>query len=954
MIKKSFVFLVFLSVCFGIVASEKEPENYSSNSIWSEPKLMQATKFDISMPLRLMAPKPIVAQAKRGGHLKDPGQVQTLNANGESFDVEISSAQTQLGPTPIPEPTISFQALTNIAGVSPPDPNGDVGLDYVVVMSNLSFQIYTKDGVSAFGPAANNTLWEGFGGDCENDNSGDPVVLFDQIANRWILSQFTSSGPEFFNCVAVSETSDPTGSYYRWAVSNGTKFPDYPKYGVWTDGYYISTRDFDGPYVSVGVYALKREDMVAGNPNPTIVYMFEDRTSNSWRVGDGLLPADIDGSILPPLGAPQYFLGTMDDGASYGAAEDALLLWQYDVDFDTPENSTFTLTDTLSIGPFDTIFPCSGGRSCIPQKDTSNEIDIQSYRQRPLHRLAYRNFGSHESLVANQSVEAAAGIGGVRWWEIRNPSTAPILHQEGTYAPGVNDNIHRWMGSIAMDGEGNIGLAYSASGDDLFPSIRYTGRLAGDPLGTMSLGEGSIVEGSGSQTSSERWGDYTSLTVDPIDDCTFWHVNQYYETSSGSGWVLRAGAFKFDECGTPGFYLRADSPEQNICVGSDVNYNITVGSISGFDSPVTMSDMSVPVPASSSFDVNPVSGLPSSTMYNITNTASLLNGSYSIDVFGSAAGADDKSITLGLNVYEAVPDMPILTIPADNATNIDLMPSLNWTGDNTIEYTIELATDIDFNNIIYTGNTTGNTIVPTVVLATNTHYYWRVRANNTCGDGNYSATFTFRTVPAPGDCKDGVLSVSNYSTGFENGLSGWTTDGLIGNNVWSISTQSVNSGTNSVMAVDVSSTSDQVLTSPAILLPTNQAPLTLQFWNQQSLEDRFEGCYDGGILEVSTDNGQTFNQIPNSKMLTDPYDGAFSSGNPLSGQNAWCGDPQDWLNSIVDLEDYAGETVNFRFRLTTDGSVSRDGWFIDDVRVKSCVLLEDDIIYKDGFEQQPN
>ena len=240
--------------------------------------------------------------------------------------------------------------------------------------------------------------------------------------------------------------------------------------------------------------------MVAGNPNPAIVYMFEDRTTNPWRVGGGLLPADIDGNALPPLGTPQYFLGTMDDGAGYNAAEDALLLWQYDVDFDTPSNSTFTLTDTLPIADFDTVFPCSSGRSCIPQKNTSNLVDIQSYRQRPLHRLAYRNFGSHESLVANQSVEADTGIGGVRWWEIRSPGSNPEIYQEGTYAPGVNDNIHRWMGSIAMDAEGNIGLAYSASGTDLFPAARYTGRLVGDTLGQMTLGEASIVEGTGSQT----------------------------------------------------------------------------------------------------------------------------------------------------------------------------------------------------------------------------------------------------------------------------------------------------------------------------------------------------------------------------------------------------------------------------------------------------------------------
>ncbi len=949
--KKTSLFVILICTFTGLIATEKETNNPQTQPEMSTGSYKHATKFDISMPLRLMVPKPIVSQDKRGGHLKDPGTILGSNSNEQNLESGVDVTQTQLGPQSIPDPLVSFKALTNIAGVSPPDANGDVGLDNVVVMSNLSFQIHSKAGVSVLGPMANNTLWSGFGGDCETDNSGDPVVLYDQIANRWILSQFTSSGPEFFNCVAVSETSDPTGSYYRWAISNGTKFPDYPKYGVWTDGYYISTRDFDGPYVSVGVYALKREDMVAGNPTPAIVYMFEDRTSNPWRVGDGLLPADIDGSVMPPDGAPQYFLGTMDDGASYGAAEDALLLWEYDVDFDTPANSTFTLVETISIGAFDTVFPCGGGRGCVPQKNTSNKVDIQSYRQRPLHRLAYRNFGSHESLVANQSVEAATGIGGVRWWEIRDPSTSPVLHQEGTFAPGINDNIHRWMGSIAMDAEGNIGLAYSASGTDLFPAARYTGRLVGDTIGQMTLGEASIVEGTGSQTSSQRWGDYTSLTVDPIDDCTFWHINQYYETSSGSGWVLRAGAFKFDECGDPGFYLRADNPVQNICVNSDANYGITIGSISGYTDPVTLTDMNLPATATSSFSQNPIYVLPGSSTYSVTNTSGLTNGSYEITINGAGIAVDDKSLTLDLNVFETVPDVPALVSPADNAVGVDVLPSLNWTGNNGMDYTVELATDDGFTNIIYTGNLTGNTVVPDLELTTNTSYYWRVKSNNSCGDSSYSATFTFKTKLAPGDCGDDLLTAINYSTGFESGLNGWSVDALIGNNSWAITTQNIHSGKNAVKATDVSSSTDKVLISPLIQLPAIQAGPTLQFWNYQDMEDRTGGCYDGGLLEISTDNGQTFNEVTSDKMYTDPYDGPFSSGNPLPGRDAWCGSPQDWLNSIVDLSDYASQAVMFRFRLTTDGSVSADGWNIDDVKVQSCVLLEDDIIFENDFEE---
>jgi hypothetical protein len=176
------------------------------------------------------------------------------------------------------------------------------------------------------------------------------------------------------------------------------------------------------------------------------------------------------------------------------------------------------------VAAFDSIFPCApGARECIPQPGTAQKIDHLGYRQRPLHRAAYRNFGTHESIVTNQSVEAAPGISGIRWWEIRSPNAAPAIFQQGTYAPGITDGIHRWMGSIAQDQQGNMALGYSASNSAVFPSVWYTGRLVGDALGTMPQGEGSFVNGLGSQTSTAaRWGDYTAMTVDPVDDCTFW------------------------------------------------------------------------------------------------------------------------------------------------------------------------------------------------------------------------------------------------------------------------------------------------------------------------------------------------------------------------------------------------------------------------------------------------
>ncbi|MCB1583770.1 MAG: fibronectin type III domain-containing protein, partial [Xanthomonadales bacterium] len=864
------IFCASSCLVLGLAMADKPGSNTSNGTPTPlVPQVKSVVKFDVSMPMHMMTPKPIVGKDKRGGSMIDPGEMS--NDSSDQPFVEDGALQSVMGALPGPVKVADFFAMDNIAGVSPPDPAGDVGPNHYVAMTNLFFAVFDKAGTVLYGPAANNTVWSGFGGACEAENSGDPIVLYDQISDRWLLSQFTSAGPDYYNCVAVSTTPDPTGSYYRWAVRNNGSgsdlFPDYPKYGVWSDGFYISTRDFDSGYAGVGVYALKRDDIVNGVPNPTIIYFFVDRSTDPWQVGDGLLPADIDGSTLPPPGSPQYFVGTMDDGGPYGAAQDAISFWEFHADFDTPANSTFTRTAIIPIASYDTQYPCGGGRNCIPQAGTTNLVDIQSYRQRALHRLAYRNFGTHESLVTNQSVEAAPSVGGIRWWEIRDPDNSPTLYQEGTYAPGVNDGIHRWMASIAMDQEGNMGLAYSASSSSINPAIRFTGRLASDALGVMDRTEGSIIDGTGSQTTNQRWGDYTSTNIDPVDDCTFWHVNEYYD-SNGGDWQIRVGSFKFNECGDPGFTLSSPDSDMAICVGDDANFDINAGSIGQYDGVVTLVGSGEPAGSVASFTVNPIPSLPGSTVLNITNTGLITSGAYTINVAGTSPTVDPKDIDLMLQVYDAVPSMPTLTSPADGAMNQDTQPSLNWTGSDTIEYTIEVATDMAFNNVVFTGNTTGNTIVPTTDLDTNTIYYWRVVANNSCGDSMYSQVFSFTTVAAPGDCSIGQTANTIYEYDFESGLNSWSTGALTGADEWNLSTARAHSGAESMLAVNVAVISDQVLTSPPIVIPSGETPVSLSFWNHQTMEDRTGGCYDGGILEVSTDGGNNYTQVDTSKMLT--------------------------------------------------------------------------------------
>jgi len=421
--------------------------------------------------------------------------------------------------------------------VAPSDSNGAVGATQYVQWVNTSFAVFDKStGAVLFGPAAGKSLWAGFGGQCETNNDGDPVVAYDKTANRWVLSQFSVSGGvgNFFECIAVSATSDATGSYFRYAFPM-PNFDDYPKLGVWPDAYYMSFNMFDGSsgaFVGARACALDRASMLKGAAASAIC----SQLSSSFA---GLLPADRDGDTLPPAGSPEYFL-------SLGTAS-SLFLFKFHVDFATPSNSTFTGPVSIPVAAFS---EACGGSTCIPQPGTTQQLD--SLGDRLMHRLAYRNFGDHESLVANHSVAAGSGSG-VRWYEIRNPSaSAPTLFQQGTYAP---DSTSRWMGSIAMDRKGNIAVGYSASSGSVFPSIRYTGWLVGDAPGTLES-ENTIVSGGGAQTNGlSRWGDYTAITIDPVDDCTFWYTDQYLKSTGSFNWSTRIASFKFPGCGRAAFSI---------------------------------------------------------------------------------------------------------------------------------------------------------------------------------------------------------------------------------------------------------------------------------------------------------------------------------------------------------------------------------------------------------------
>jgi len=493
-----------------------------------------ASRMDVSQPLREI-PIPEVLPATTIREVGEPGEMERIRPFTDqtpvedpvlqsSFDGSLASQVQPLAPSPI----TNFEGVNNINSVYPPDPNGDVGPNHYVQWVNLSFQIFDKTGKPLYGPAAGNTLWSGFGAPCSTRNDGDPIVLYDQLADRWVMSQF-SAAPPYGECIAISTTGDPTGSYYRYFFQfSTTVFYDYPKLGVWPDGYYLTDNRFGATFQGASAIVLERDKMLSGKAARFI----EFQTSTAYGA---LLPSDLEGSTVPPAGAPNFI-------AEIGIS--ALHLWKFHVDWTNTSNSTFSGPTTINVAAYNQLCPLT--RSCIPQPGTT--VGLDGIGDRLMHRLAYRNMGTYETLVVSHNVNAVtSGVqAAFRWYEIRNPNGTPSLYQQGTYAPDANS---RWMSSLAMDRTGNIGAVYSVSSSSVYPSIRYTGRLVSDALGTLPQGETTLMVGNGSQTgTASRWGDYTMISVDPVDDCTFWVTNQYIPSTGPAPWRTRIGSFKFPSC----------------------------------------------------------------------------------------------------------------------------------------------------------------------------------------------------------------------------------------------------------------------------------------------------------------------------------------------------------------------------------------------------------------------
>ncbi len=502
-------------------------------------EILLPVAYDVTPPLAAM---PIIQEDDRNLHgereVPNQGFSYLFNPN-QDFAKSLPEPDPVLQAAPGPYQTnstlVNRDGIGNYLGYIPPDAVGDIGTNHYIQAVNAAFAVYSKSGAVLYGPVSLATLWQGF--PLPHTSDGDPVVLYDHLADRWLITQFSLPnfpfGP-FYELIAVSTTSNPLGSWYRYSYKFNT-FPDYPKLGVWTNGYYMSVNMYatagdGGIWMGPAAIELERDSLLNGKAGRMVIFQLGVNDNH-------MLPADLDG---PPPGAqtPGLFLGADDQPGT----NDRLVLYKLTNNWLTPQNAKFTGPAYINVAPFDGNL-CNDAQACIPQAGTSGKLDPLSRRM--MNRLQYRNFGSYKVLMANHTVDVdGSDHAGVRWYELRASDTTFSVYQQGTYAIDAN---HRWLGSIAMDGNGNIALGYSVSGSTMFPAIRATGRRAGDPPGQMSFMEEQIIAGGGVQTSTiNRWGDYSCLTVDPVDDRTFWYTNEYYASSGFDTWKTRIASFTID------------------------------------------------------------------------------------------------------------------------------------------------------------------------------------------------------------------------------------------------------------------------------------------------------------------------------------------------------------------------------------------------------------------------
>ena len=998
------------------------------------------SQFDISPPLRELAKIKLPRRpAQQLPELELP-KSRVLRSGKADPVVQVAPApaskdsNSSLAPEGV---AAAAPAGFNFAGIAggtplledagyPPDTNGSVGLTQYVEMVNVRYQVWslnraTKTATSILGPVDNNTLWAGLGGACATQNAGDPVVLYDKVANRWMLSQFTSAADGagvFYQCVAVSTTADATGPYARYAFAvpdgngaNGGDFGDYPHYGVWSDAYYVMAHAFDnapsGFSFVAGIFgAMDRTKMLAGDPTATWVVILDPSEG-------GHMPADLDGFAPPPGGAPGIFTSLHGDG---------MYLYRMKVDFATPANTTRTLQ---AIMPIASASAACGGGNCIPQPNNPTTLD--SLADRLMFRLAYRNYIDHESLVVNHSVDPGVQgvVSGIRWYEFRisgQPdavcSSYPCTYQQGTVADVPITGRSRWMGSIAQDSAGNMIVGYSTTGMaepiDAH-SIRYTGRAKDDPLGTMTVPETIIFTGTRNEDAENtlgtlpgRWGDYTSTSVDPADDCTFWHANEYYAAGAGLTnfeWSTRIGSTAF----TPG--TDAGQCQPSTCsIRPTSAPTIGTASVPGPNQiQVTWTGIT-PTPGSYAIEraigavgseglYQPLASVPgSSTSFTDTTVQGGVTYTYRVIAATDAAGkcqALVRSARVSATATGACNLKPIFA-GVTSATSLDGATcgiTLGWTPGavgcplRQLRYNIYRGSTPDFvpaaNNRVASCVPGPSSYVDTNNIVSGNTYYYVVRAedNGTGGTGACGGNEENNNVHIAGTA---------YAAGTQATTGTWTDGGGDGTSLlllnttgtgntadpaWRIVRTADDSGANHTpggsyayrnagpgASAIYSSNECAVAQTPVLTVGSTQVNLT--YWERHQLEHN----WDGVAIEYSR-NGGAWTDMPAPSNtasgctvtdVTTDYQTLGCTGAPpinacgypaakmvISGppsvDDPGCAVPTGALTSygrrchlLTGLT--PGDTLQFRWRFTSDPGSEFAGFYLDDIAVTNIRL----------------
>ncbi len=794
------------------------------------------------------------------------------------------SAPTALAPTV----NLGFDGLGNgslgfTVGSAPPDTNGAVGATQYVQWVNSSFAVFNKStGALIAGPTAGNQLWAGFGGGCQTNNDGDPIVLYDKAANRWVFAQFSVTTTPFLQCVAVSTTSDATGTFNRYSFQY-SGFDDYPKMGVWPDAYYTTFNMFNAAgtsFLGADSCAYDRTAMLNGQPATQVCFQ------QGSSIG-GLLPSDLDGNAAPPAGSPNYqlFFGTNN-----------LNLFKFHVNFATPSSSTFTGPTVIPVTAFTPL--CNGG-TCVPQPGTSNQLD--SLADRLMYRLAYRNFGNHESLAVNHSV-AAGSSGGVRWYEIQNPAGTPTVAQQGTFAP---DSNFRWMGSIAMDQSGDMAMGYSVSSSSVSPSIRFTGRTPSDPVNTMEA-ETSIVAGTGSQNGTlHRWGDYSAMTVDPVDDCTFWFTTEYMKTTGTFNWNTRIANFKFPGCGgtvTPDYTLSASPSSVTITQGGSGTSTITVNPTGGFTGSVTLSASGLPAGVTASFGTNPTTG---NSVLTLTASSTATTGAATVTITGTS-GSLTHTTTVSLTVnaastpnfsLSASPSSLTVTQGTSGTSTITVTPSGGFTGSVSLSASgLPSGVTASFG----TNPTTSTSVLTLTASSTATTGAATVTITGTSGTLSHTTTISLTV-------NSSAAQNLIVNGGFETGsASPWTlTAGVLNNS----SAEPAHTGAWDAW-LDGYGTTHTDSATQTVTIPSTATTANLVFWlHIDTAETTTTTAFD--TLQV---------QVLNSSNTVLATLGTFSNLNKAAGY-------QQHTFSVINFK---GQTVKIRFLGQEDVSL-QTSFVLDDI-----------------------